>query len=150
MTIVAGRSVVNRPFFFTQENGQRMEIPSFDSGQGDLDGGQLSEFEMYVSAGQIERTEASTAPFNTSAPTISGIAKVDEELTGDDGQWGGNPQPTITRKWLADGSPISGATGTTYIVTIDDVGRIISLEVTATNSVGSDVVTSNELGPVEE
>jgi|GEM_PF-4861577 len=58
MTVVAGRNRVNRPYFFTDVDGARVEFPAFGTGQGDLEGRDLSLFQMYVRAKQIEATSA--------------------------------------------------------------------------------------------
>lgn len=89
------------------------------------------------------------APTNTTAPSISGTPRVGETLTGNRGQWGGVPSPTYARQWLADGSPISGATGTSYTLTQAEEGAEIAFRVTATNSEGSASETSAAVGPVE-
>ena len=54
MAIVAGRNRVNRPYFLRDVDGNRVEFPSFGTGQGDLEGRELSLFNMYVRAKQIE------------------------------------------------------------------------------------------------
>lgn len=56
MTLVAGRNRVNRPYFFTDVDGDRVEFPAFGTGQGDLIGHDLRMFQMYVTAKQIEAT----------------------------------------------------------------------------------------------
>jgi hypothetical protein len=53
MAVVAGRNRVNRPYFFTDIDGERVEFPSFGFGQGELEGNELRKFNMYVSAKQI-------------------------------------------------------------------------------------------------
>lgn len=58
MAVVAGRNRVNRPYFFTDVDGERVEFPSFGEGIGDLEGRELSLFQMYVRAKQIEATSA--------------------------------------------------------------------------------------------
>lgn len=58
MAVVAGRNRVNRPYFFTDVDGERVEFPSFGEGIGDLEGNQLREFNMYVAARQIDATIA--------------------------------------------------------------------------------------------
>lgn len=58
MTVVAGRNRVNRPYFFTDVGGERVEFPAFGTGQGDLVGRELSLFTAYVRAKQIEATTA--------------------------------------------------------------------------------------------
>jgi hypothetical protein len=69
------------------------------------------------------------------APTITGKASRGEVLTGHDTTWSGS-NATFTYAWLRDGTPIEGATGTTYMVTNDDVGRSLTFRVTATNDAG--------------
>lgn len=55
-------------------------------------------------------------------PTISGVAEVGETLTVDPGVW--TDGTTLTYEWArVGGNVISGATGTTYVVTLDDVGE---------------------------
>lgn len=58
MAVVAGRNRTNRPYFFTDVDGERVEFPSFGEGIGDLEGRELSLFQMYVRAKQIEATIA--------------------------------------------------------------------------------------------
>lgn len=88
------------------------------------------------------------APENVEPPSISGTAQVGETLTGDDGEWSGVPEPTLSRQWQADGEPIDGATGPTYEPVEDDVGAAITLAVTATNGAGSVTAVSEATDPV--
>jgi hypothetical protein len=92
---------------------------------------------------------ASSAPANTTPPTITGTANEGQTLTAVDGQWSGTQPITFAHQWQrcdtsgAGCSPISGATGATYVVVNNpdpaqtDVGHTLRLAVTATNSVGS-------------
>lgn len=91
---------------------------------------------------------AGIAPSFTVDPVLSGTPTVGETLTVTNGTAGGTPAATFARVWLRDGVAIAGATGTTRVLTEDDVDALISVRVTATNSAGSDVAISNELGPV--
>jgi hypothetical protein len=71
---------------------------------------------------------------NTVLPEVLGTPAVGETLTCADGAWTGEPAPTFTVQWLRDGAPISGATGSIYVVQSADSGESLSCEVTATNS----------------
>lgn len=146
MTEVAGKSRVNRPYFFRETDGSRMEVPAFDVGQGDLEGNQLREFNMYVQARQIELTAPESEPENTALPEIAGDVELGGVLTASPGTWTGNPSPTLTYQWRSEGVDIVGATDQTY--TIEAVGVLITVEVTATNSAGSATVESEQVGPV--
>ena len=148
MTYVAGKSRVNRPYFFREVDGSRMEVPAFGTGQGDLEGSQLREFNMYVQAGQIAPADVQFQPENTVLPRITGTARVGETLTGDDGEWSGTPAPTLTRQWFADGSKIEGATGGTYVPVAGDIGKKITITVTATNPAGTASATSDPTAAV--
>jgi len=66
----------------------------------------------------------------TAAPAITGTAQVGQTLTGGNGTIAG--ASFTSRRWFRDGSPITAATGATYVVQAADVGKRISQEVTAT------------------
>lgn len=93
---------------------------------------------------RVAKAIASTArsPVNTVAPTITGTAQVGQVLTRTTGTWTGSPTPTYTQQWYANGAAISGATGTTYTPVVGDVGKTITVRVTATNANGSAQKTS--------
>ena len=63
-----------------------------------------------------------------SGPTISGTAVVGETLSAAAGTWVGGPTSFIYT-WLHDGTPINGATATTYTVAPNDVDARISVRV---------------------
>lgn len=77
-------------------------------------------------------TGAAVAPANTVLPAISGIAQVGEVLTAWEGVWTGSP--TFTYAWEADGTPIVGATSKTYTPVIGQIGDVITVVVTGTNT----------------
>lgn len=86
MTIVAGRNRVNRPYFFRDVEGDRVEFPSFGEGIGDLEGNQLREFKLYVTAGQIEATIAlPPEPFGDDDWSVSGDTVTITALPDDNG-----------------------------------------------------------------
>jgi len=83
-----------------------------------------------------------SAPVNTSLPSIAGTAQAGQTLIGADGTYSGAPTPTLSRQWNRGGAAISGATGTSYLLSAGDVGSTITFVVTATNLAGSVSATS--------
>lgn len=73
-------------------------------------------------------------PVNTVNPAITGTAQEGETLTVSNGTWLG--VPTFTRQWKADGVAIPGATATTYVPVVGDIGAILTVEVSATTGGG--------------
>ncbi len=94
------------------------------------------------------------APKNTAAPTIAGTAKENSTLTVDKGTWTGTQPITFAYQWqrcdATGGScaDIAGATNTTYTAATADVGGVLRVNVTATNSRGSTAASSQETGIV--
>ena len=85
------------------------------------------------------------APINTVAPVVSGTASVNSTLSCTTGTWTGTPAPTFSYQWYRYlSTPIGGATSSTYLVTIPDVGNILYCKVTATNSTAAVGVDSNQ------
>ena len=75
-------------------------------------------------------------PTNSSVPTISGTAQVGQTLTATTGTWTHNPT-SFTYQWNRAGTPIGGATVSTYVPVAADVGNTLTVSVVATNSGGS-------------
>jgi Zn-dependent metalloprotease len=70
---------------------------------------------------------------NTAAPTITGTARVGSTLTATPGTW--SPAATsVDHQWLRNGSPISGATSSTYALAAADYGTRVSVRVTASST----------------
>jgi putative cell wall-binding protein len=69
----------------------------------------------------------------TPVPTIQGTPAVGSTLTADTGVWGPAPV-TLTYQWKRNGGRIDGATGSTYLVTDDDIGKKISVVVTGSKA----------------
>lgn len=80
------------------------------------------------------------APTNTASPTVTGTAQVGQMLTCTPGTW--TDSPSYVYAWLRAGTPISGATSTTYTAVSADENTALSCRVTATNAGGSTVATS--------
>jgi len=85
---------------------------------------------------------AGLAPVNTVAPVVSGIAASGETLSTTNGTWTGVPTPSYSFQWQRGSTNISGATGSTYTISNDDIGSTLRCVVTATNASGSVSATS--------
>jgi len=67
---------------------------------------------------------------STTRPSITGTPALGRKLWVDRGAW--DPKPaSISVQWLRDGQPISGATANSYTVLKSDLGRKLSVRVTA-------------------
>jgi hypothetical protein len=90
---------------------------------------------------------STAAPKNTSAPTITGTARVGEELRASPGSWSGSPT-SFGYQWQRCNidavvcTDVVGATGTTYGVRLADLGFRLRVIVTAKNAKGSGTATS--------
>jgi len=64
------------------------------------------------------------------APTVTGGTRVGDVLTVDAGTW--TPQPSgVAFQWYSGPEPVAGATSSTYRVRPSDLGRSVSVRVTA-------------------
>ncbi|MGH2874023.1 MAG: putative Ig domain-containing protein [Solirubrobacteraceae bacterium] len=79
---------------------------------------------------------AVTPPASTKAPTISGSPRAGRQLTCAPGSWTGSPT-SYSYQWNRDGTPIAGATRSTYTVAVIDQGNTLTCAVTATNQAGT-------------
>lgn len=86
-----------------------------------------------------------SAPVNTVAPVVSGSGVIGQTLTTTNGTWTGIPSPTYTYQWQRNGSPILGATSSTYLLVYADRGANVRCVVTATNVIGSASANSNAI-----
>ncbi|MBA3401860.1 MAG: hypothetical protein H0U05_07725 [Actinobacteria bacterium] len=98
---------------------------------------------------QTAVVESNAAPLaNSARPTVSGEARVGQELTASEGTWTGNPT-TFAFQWQrcdVDSltcAAVIGATGRTYGVRIADLGFRLRVEVTARSGNRSGTATSN-------
>ncbi|WP_205474309.1 carboxypeptidase regulatory-like domain-containing protein [Nocardioides sp. SYSU D00038] len=85
---------------------------------------------------------------NTSPPAVTGTPAVGSALTVTTGTW--QPGDVATAfQWLVDGQPVEGATGATYTPAAGDVGKDVSVRVTASRAgYTAAVVTTAAVGPV--
>ncbi len=90
----------------------------------------------------------SGAPVNTSPPAISGSAVSGQTLTAGTGTWTGGSTITYAYQWQrcnssgASCANVSGATGTSFVLSGTDIGSTMRVRVTATNGSGSTQATS--------
>jgi hypothetical protein len=93
------------------------------------------------------------APVDTTAPGITGTTQQGNTLTVSNGAWNNNPT-AFTYAWQDCGtsgatcSAIASATSTTYTLQGSDVGKYVSVTITASNSGGRTAVTTASVGPV--
>ena len=94
-----------------------------------------------------------SAPLNTSLPTISGTTKQGQTLAASHGSWSNSPTAYAYRwdRCTASGAicaDIGGATSSTYVLALGDVGSTMRVIVTATNAHGSKSATSSQTAVV--
>jgi hypothetical protein len=98
---------------------------------------------------QTAVVESNAAPLNNTArPTITGEARVGQELTANEGTWTGNPTSFAFQWQRCDVDSltclaVTGATGRTYGVRLADLGFRLRVEVTARTDNRSGAATSN-------
>lgn len=83
-------------------------------------------------------TAATPRPINVSLPVVTANYGYypSSTLTSTNGTWINSPT-SYAYQWQRNGSNISGATSSTYVLTVDDIGYNIRCEVTATNADGN-------------
>lgn len=97
------------------------------------------------------RREASAippAPVNSVKPAITGTLVRGQTLIASTGTWTNSPT-SYAYQWKGNGVDISGATSSTFALTVGQVGQTITVTVTASNGQTA-TVTSDPVGPVAE
>ena len=95
-------------------------------------------------------------PSNTALPEITGTSEEGQTLSASTGEWEGEPPITYGYQWQAcDGLgesclDIASATGSSYTIGAGEIGDLLRVVVTATNSGGSASATSETSGSVTE
>jgi hypothetical protein len=80
---------------------------------------------------------------NEVPPSITGTATVGHTLLTSPGTWLSAPGLTFGYQWLRDGTPISGATLSSYLLSQADAGHLIAARVLGQNAPLDDVVASS-------
>ncbi|KRB76347.1 hypothetical protein ASE01_15240 [Nocardioides sp. Root190] len=75
-------------------------------------------------------TLAATPPSAMTVPRVTGRARYGERLSATAGSW--DPSVSTSLQWLRNGTPIAGATGSSYRLALRDIGARLSVRVTAT------------------
>ena len=96
-----------------------------------------------------------SAPHNTAAPSIAGTSLAGDVLTCSNGSWTGEGMLSVQSgwplttpfgyQWLREGSAISGATSSSYMVQSADEGHSLACEVTASNAAGHEASKSSSI-----
>ena len=127
-------------------------LPAVESADGTeyipiLKNGVSYRMSLYALATYLGASVSDPPPAWSVPPSISGDAEVGSTLTGDDGEY--DFGTVSQRRFLRDGAPISGTTGSlTYTTTIDDNFASIQYEVTLNGPGGTTVLKSAALGPI--
>jgi hypothetical protein len=116
--------------------------------------GQLAEADGTFGTATITNLNDDGVPINVALPfytnndadtsPTAGLVSEGDTLTADNGTWLNFATGALsyTYRWMRDGVFIGGQTATTHVVVAGDVGTFLTIEVTATNTVGSTVATS--------
>jgi hypothetical protein len=83
-----------------------------------------------------------SAPTNSTPPSIGGNPVQGSSVTCSTGTWNGSPT-SYTYAWLDNGSPISGATNSSYTIQASDVGQSLTCSVTASNGSGTSAAATS-------
>lgn len=94
-------------------------------------------------------TTITSTPQISGVPTLSGTEAVGNVLTASAASATGYPAPTTSWQWERDGTPIGGATSSTYTLVSADDGAIITVVQTETNTEGSDTAESAGTGAIK-
>ncbi len=74
-----------------------------------------------------------TGTLTAPVPTVTGTAKVGQKLTAQPGTW--TPAPVaLSYQWLRNGTAITGATSSSYTLTVADQGAKVAVTVTGTKT----------------
>lgn len=100
----------------------------------------------FSAAGPLTFTAEAGAPANAMLPSIAGIPQVGQTLTALEGSW--SAAAVFTYQWKVDGVNKGGATSKTYIPVVGDIGKPVTVAITASNTSGNASATSGETADV--
>ena len=89
-----------------------------------------------------------SAPASTAPPAITGAPVAGETLTATPGSWAGDGSLVFAYQWQrcdtagANCTDIPGSTAETHVISADDIGLMLRLNVAASNSFGSALASS--------
>ena len=101
--------------------------------------GKTITVKVTASSGDLEPASATSDGVDVSdivvntKPSISGSTTVGSTLTANPGTYTPTPD-SFTYQWSADGTPIVGATATTFVATVDQLGKKLTVKVAATKA----------------
>jgi len=140
---------LNKIFRVTFQNGQQWKFTGFLTGftpAVPLADRITCQIEIEATS-QLSQT-AAAVPVNSVLPAVSGSLVNGSTLTAYEGVWTNAPT-SYAYQWKKGGVNIGGATNKTYATVAGDVGGIITVTVTPSNSAGAGApATSSNLGPI--
>lgn len=81
---------------------------------------------------RIAANDGNASLVNATVPTVEGAAEVGQTVTATDGTWNvANSDLTFTYQWVTGGSPIVGATASSFTIPTSFVGDDLAVTVTA-------------------
>ena len=92
----------------------------------------LTKANVSATTQSVRRTVLGQLLKLTPTPKITGQAVSGKTLKVSAGKW--DAGTTLTYQWLSDGTEVPGETASTYQLTTDDVGHIITVAVTGTKN----------------
>jgi hypothetical protein len=127
-------------------------VSGSQSTQAGTDPANFNDYPGTLSATYSFTANPIAPPVNTVLPGITGTSADGQTLTAANGTWTGTAPINYTYQWQrctgASCSNIGSATGSTYVLTSNDVGKTLQVAVKATNSDGTATATSANTGTV--
>jgi Leucine-rich repeat (LRR) protein len=107
--------------------------------------GSLAGYANATATSEATGAVAQASLSGSDSVSVAGELAVGKTLTVDSLAWSPTPD-SVTYRWLRDGVAISGATGSTYQLTSDDLAKVVRVEVTATRAGFVQVVLTSAAG----